>query len=279
MNEYGSSAENQPVAWLRGYPIYAAHLVVLVFVASMLLTTLLNFGHFGVLLGALIFDSGEVLRGQVWRIFTYGLVNPPSLWFAVEMFMVAWFGRELEKFFGRSAFLLLYGGLYLLAPLVLVVVGLWRPTVLTGEAAGLALFFAFAALYPNAVMLFNLLAKWVAAILFGIYTLMALSSRDLVGLISLWSGAAYAVGFVSYKQGRWSLPRWRLGSRRPSLRVLPDLKPERAAAAPLPNASMAEMDALLDKIAQSGMASLTAKERAKLEQARSALLRRESGNR
>ena len=37
---------------------------------------------------------------------------------------------------------------------------------------------------------------------------------------------------------------------------------------------MAEMDALLDKIARSGLASLTAKERARLNAARAELLRK-----
>ena len=37
---------------------------------------------------------------------------------------------------------------------------------------------------------------------------------------------------------------------------------------------MAEVDALLDKIAQSGIASLTPKERAKLDAAREGLLKR-----
>jgi len=39
---------------------------------------------------------------------------------------------------------------------------------------------------------------------------------------------------------------------------------------------MAEVDALLDKIAQSGIGSLTTKERAKLDAARAELLKRES---
>ena len=42
---------------------------------------------------------------------------------------------------------------------------------------------------------------------------------------------------------------------------------------------MAEIDALLDKIAQSGLGSLTAKERAKLEKGRERLLKKEPGRR
>jgi hypothetical protein len=40
---------------------------------------------------------------------------------------------------------------------------------------------------------------------------------------------------------------------------------------------MAEVDALLDKIAQSGIGSLTAKERAKLDAARSEMKKRSQG--
>ena len=280
MNDYGSSEDQQPVLWLRGRPVYGAHFVVLVFVISMLGTTILNFCNLGPLLGWLQFVSADVLRGQVWRIFTYGLVNPPSLWFVVEMFMIVWFGRELEKFFGRRAFFGLYGGLYLLSPLVFALIGVWRPTLLAGESGGFALFLAFATLYPNAVMIFNVLAKWAAAVLFGIYSLIAISSRDVTGLISLWTGAAFAVGFVLYKQGRWSLPRFSFWPRSPKFRMLPDRERDQQPSAESPRgSSMAEMNALLDKIARSGLSSLTAKERAKLDQARADLMKRESGRR
>jgi hypothetical protein len=42
---------------------------------------------------------------------------------------------------------------------------------------------------------------------------------------------------------------------------------------------MAEVDALLDKIARSGIRSLTAEERARLEAARADLLKRDAGRR
>ncbi|MEO5961374.1 MAG: hypothetical protein ABIR80_19875, partial [Opitutaceae bacterium] len=85
MNVYGSSEEHQPVTYLRGYPIYAAHFVVLVFVVSMLATAILMAAGAAAVLNWLAFSSADVLRGEVWRIVTYGLVNPPSLGFAVDM--------------------------------------------------------------------------------------------------------------------------------------------------------------------------------------------------
>ena len=100
---------------------------------------------------------------------------------------------------------------------------------------------------------------------------MAISSRDLVGLITLWSTIGFAYGFVRFQQGHFRLPSFRFGRRTPKLRVLPDLdrKPDTVR-----DTSMAEVDALLDKIAKSGIGSLTAKERARLDAARNDLLKK-----
>lgn len=265
--------------WLGGHAVYAAHFIVLVYVVSMLLTTACLALKVAAPFVWLPFSSEAVLRGEVWRIVTYSLVNPPSLWFVIDMFMIAWFGRELEKFFGRRIFFRLYLCLYLLSPLLFTLIGVWWPMQLSGETGSFALFIAFATLYPGVAFFFNILAKWLAFILVGIYTLMALASRDLPGLISLWVTVGFAHGFVRYEQGRFTLPSFTGWSRRPRLRVLPDLPPGKTLREQkAPSKSMAEMDALLDKIARSGMASLTPKERAKLEQSRAELLKKmESG--
>lgn len=281
MNDFRSSEEHEPVTWLNGYPLYAAHFVVLVFVVSMLATTLLPYVGGAAVLTWLPFESTRVLRGEVWRIFTYGFVNHASLWFVVDMFMLAAFGREIEKAFGRTKFFQLYAGLYLLSPLLFTLIGLRQPMYLQGEIGSFALFIAFAALYPNAVMLFNMLAKWVAVILVAIYTLMALDAHDGIRLISLLVTVTFALGFVRYQQGRITLPSFRMPSRGPTLRVLPDPKPAQGTGrssgrSPAKQESMVEIDALLDKIAHSGMASLTPKERAQLEKAREDLKRRGS---
>ncbi len=283
MRRYASdpSDDHQPLTWLNGHAIYAAHYLVVVFVASMIVTTLLMAFNVAFHWNWLPFTSHGVLRGEVWRVLTYGLVNPPSLGFVVDMFMIVWFGRELEKFFGRRIFLRFYLGLYLLTPLLFTVIGVWRPMNLMGVSGSLALFVAFATLYPNAVMLFNLLAKWVAIILVGLYTLIALSNRDLLSLISLWATTGFAYAFVRYEQGVLRLPALpRLGNpfrRKPKFRVLPDLPPagsRGAARTAAKEDSRTEVDVLLDKIASNGLSSLTAKERAKLETYRETLLKK-----
>jgi hypothetical protein len=280
MYDFPTASDAQPVMWLRGRAVYASHLLVLIFAGSMLVTTLMLFLRVGGFFAWLPFDSGAVLRGEVWRVFTYGLVNRPSLWFVVDMFMIAWFGRELERFFGRGKFLRMYLGLYFVTPLLFTAIGRWYPATFEGESGSFAIFVGFATLYPNAVLLFNLLAKWLAAILVGIYTLMALAARDVVGLISLGSTVGLAFAYVRYEQGHFTLPDLRFWRRKPRLRVLPDLKPAvRSGGAGRPDPSMHEVDALLDKIAQSGIASLTAKERARLDAARTDLLRKKETGR
>ena len=279
---YGTSEENQPVMWLRGYPIYAAHFIVVVFTASLLVTTLAQALRWGAFFDYLPFLSSAVLRGEAWRIVSYGFVNPASLWFVVDMFMIVWFGRELEKFFGRRIFLRFYVCLYLLSPIVLTGLGFWRHNELVGQTGAFALFIGFATLYPNVPLIFNVLAKWMAIILVAIFSLMRIGANDWVGLASLWITVGFAYVFVRYEQGHLTLPKFRLRRRSPKLRVLPDLRPEKTAkplaAKPAKEAAtMAEVDALLDKIAQSGMASLTAKERAKLDEARADLIKRGAG--
>lgn len=265
---YDTSDDHQPLLWLRGHPFYAAHVIVLIFVASLFATTaLLSFDARG-LLSWLPFGSEPVLRGEVWRVFTYGFYNPPSLWFVVDMFMLAWFGRELERFFGRRIFLALYVSLYLLSPLLFTVLGTWQPMYLAGESGAFALFIAFATLYPDAVMIFNILAKWFAIVLVGIYTLLHLSERNLMGLISLWATVGWAHAFVRYQQGRFALPsfsRWWRARRRTTADSAAAFRAERPSSSKAK--AMAEIDALLDKIAQSGIHSLTPQERAKLDRA------------
>lgn len=283
MSTYETSDEHRPVMWLRGYPVYAAHFIVLIYVLSAIITTALNFFKIGGLLSGLIFSSSAVLQGEVWRVVTYGFVNVPSIRFAVDMVMFVWFGREVERSVGRRSFLLFYAGIYLLTPLLLTLVGIWMPLPpLVGETGAFALFIAFATFFPNAPVLFTLLAKWVAVILVGIYTLIDLNNRDFVALLSLWATTGFAFAFVRYQQGHIELPKLSLFRRRPKLRVLPDLPTEKKASAKQKEShvsSMAEVDALLDKIAQSGIGSLTAKERAKLDAARAELLKREPGRR
>ncbi len=288
MDRYGStysdSDEHTPVMWLRGYPIYAAHFIVLVYVVSMFVTTLLT--AFGALFHFewLPFNSALVLKGQIWRIFSYGFLNVPSrdLRFVFDMIYLWWFGREVERTIGRRKFLWLFAGVYFVSPLLLTLLSPLLHGELVGEIGALAIFAAFATFFPNVPLFLNITAKWAAIILIGIYALSDLSFRSWSTLISLFATCGFAFAFVRHHQGLLELPKLNFWRPKPKLRVLPDLPAKKtAAAAPAAkteqSATMAEVDALLDKIAKSGFASLTSKERAKLESARAEMLKKNAG--
>ena len=280
MSGYGYSEEHKPVTYWRGHPIYASQFIVIAYCVLMVVVAVLG-PVVNPIFAWLGFSSTEVFRGQVWRIATYGLFNPPSLPFALDMLMLWWFGGELERTFGRRSYAWLYGGIYLLPPLVLLALSAVRPMAAAGQPGALALFIAFATHFPGAPVFFTLLAKWAALILLGIFSLAHISYRDWPGLVFLWTTCGYAHLFIRYQQGTFTLPTISHFKRQPKLHALPDLPAKTSAAAPRKSApaetTMAEVDALLDKIATSGLGSLTAKERAKLEAARDDLKKRGAG--
>lgn len=268
----------RPVMWIAGRPLYATHCIVLAYVITMIVATVIGPAATNGLAMMFEFDSRLVHHGQVWRVLTYGLVNPPTVGFVIDMLMLVWFGREVERFFGRKVFLRFYAVVYLLTPLLFTLFGFFRPLTLVGETGGLAIFIAFATLYPNALLIFNIPAKVWAIGIVAIFSLIHLYTRDFVKLPELLLTAGFAFGFVRFQQGRFTLPEVRLpslGKRRPKLRVLPDPSDESDAH----DDTTAEVDALLDKIAKHGIASLSDKERARLEKAREDLMKRESPRR
>jgi hypothetical protein len=287
MSRYGfeTPEEHGPVTWWRGHPVHAVHLLVAALVVSMLVTTALQFARADGVIALLSFSGEAVWRGEVWRVLTYGLMNPPSLGLAIELLMLVWFGREVERFLGRRDFLRLYAGLYLVRPLLFTALAPVVPASFAGGTGSFAVFIAFATLFPDAPLLFNLLARWVAWGLLALGALMALGARDGVRLLELAATSGFAFAFIRHHQGRWNWPRVpRFRRPRPAPSPAPRAAPVPVAArtgvarstgtTPPVAAPMAEVDALLDKIAQSGIHSLTAAERARLEAAREDLQRR-----
>src|SRR5438046_9545046 len=108
------------------------------------------------MLAYLQFDTAAVWSGgQVWRLFTYAFVHAPSalLWFAVEMYMVFVFGREVERFIGRRAYIVIYLILLIAPAAVLNVWVLWQRSALAGSPAlRCALVVPFATMYALGVL-------------------------------------------------------------------------------------------------------------------------------
>src|SRR5207244_703805 len=159
-----TSDDYRPVTWMGRYPVDVTTMLVGLHVAVAIITAILVAVGAGSILAYLQFDSAAVwYSGQVWRIFTYAFVHAPSslLWFAVEMYMLFVFGREVERFVGQRAYIALYLLLLLVPSLVLTVWGLGQRTGLGGSLAlHFGVYVAFDALYPADELLVRFTAEW-----------------------------------------------------------------------------------------------------------------------
>jgi len=273
-----TSDDYRPVAWMGRYPVDVTAILVITHVVAMVLGCfLIAFGAGGILTW-MAFDSAAVLhRFALHQLVTYAFVHPPSglLWFAIEMYMLFVFGREVERFLGRKAFIALYAILLLGPALLLAGWGLEQRTGLSGSAhVHLGVFVAFATIYPRAELLFRILAKWAAIVLVAAYSLQLLAYHVWWEMTALWFVVAAAFFFVESRGAgpelTW-LHNFKARLRpRPKFRVVPKPSARRVE----PDDISVSVDAILEKISKSGMSSLTENERRQLERARAQLLKK-----
>ena len=198
-----TSDDYQPVTWVGRHPVHVTTLLVAVHVFLMVVAC---FSRRSGPPASLAFSSSIAPRSwgrasladRDLRLCPCAYSGMALLWFAVEMYMLFVFGREVERFIGRRAFIVLYALL------------LWVPTLFSHHCGALdtarrwpapprlhfGIFIAFATIYPNVEMLLRIQAKWVALILVAIGTLAALANHDWASLIVLWVTIATASAFI-----------------------------------------------------------------------------------
>ncbi len=135
-----------------------------------------------VLLSYLSFDAALILRGQVWRLFTFMLYPPSSGLLAFLVFyFYYWMGSTLEQYWGTpqfSVYILIGWALTVLYGLLVYLLGGYNIRI-NAQYLYLSMFFSYAALFPNQqVLLFFVIPirmKWLALI-DALYFLMAVFS-------------------------------------------------------------------------------------------------------
>jgi membrane associated rhomboid family serine protease len=274
-----TSDDYRPVAWMGRYPVDVTTMLVGVHVVLAVIACILVAAGAGFLLNGLQFDSTEVLyRGQLWRVVTYAFVHSPSglLWFAVEMYMLFVFGREVERFLGQRAYIFLYAILLVAPALVLTIWGFWQPAGLAGSPAlHFGVFVAFATIYPRVELFLRIMAKWVALILAAIYTLQLLAYHAWADLAVVWTSIGAAFLFVELR-GAGPEMVWLENFKarmqpKPKFHIVQKSSTRRVADS---EDVYASIDPILDKIAKSGIGSLTESERQALDRARNRLLKK-----
>lgn len=269
---------DRPVTWVGSFPVYVSTILAAVHALAMIGTAIALAAGAEGLLQALTFSSSTFLpQLNLWQGGTYAFVHTPPYWFfLLELYLLVVFGREVEKFLGRNAFIQLYAGLLLLTPLALTALGmLGIPSVYAGSGAlHFGIFVAFAAIYPRAEIFFGIQARWIAAALLGINAVQYLALSQFISLGVLFLECAAAVVFVEFARGTLSFPRW---PARPKFHVVRAPTPPKKAVGRTLEAVVThdDIDPILEKISRSGIGSLTERERTLLEKARAELIAKE----
>jgi Rhomboid family len=270
------------------------------------------------------FEPELVARGEVWRLATWPIPNPPSIFTVFALYLFYMFGTQIEQILGRIGFMR-YLAVCVLVPsvvfsLVYLVVRTIGGSAFTGPTRFLigpslvggirlleiALLAIVALEFPQTRFFFGIPARIIALVIIGIDFLQFLGDR-------LWGPLLFEITVIgvavlvmkSFGLGRelpsWiptvTLPSFVTGSTDTSAAVGRKPKPKKAragksggkvvagpwgeqgTATAAPSAGAASprnllnrndreaVDRLLDKIAASGMASLTAEEKLQLEEA------------
>jgi membrane associated rhomboid family serine protease len=275
-----TSDDYRPVAWMGRYPVDVTTMLVgLHVVCAVLACILIAIPGLGGTLNYFVFDSARIWNGmQVWRLGSYAFVHYPSslLWFAIEMYMLFVFGREVERFIGRRAYIGLYLILLVTPAALLTVWGLWQRSALAGSPAlHFGVFVAFATIYPRAELFLRIMTKWVVLILAAVYTLQLLAYHAWSDLMVVWASIGAAFLFIEMHGAGPELLWWdALKTRfapRPKFHVVPKMHSSRSAET---DDVYTSIDPILDKISKSGIGSLTASERRQLDRERERLLKK-----
>ena len=208
---------------------------------------------------------------------------PPSglLWFAVEMYMLFMFGREVERFIGRRAYIVLYLLLLVSACRAFDDAGAFGPvrTLPVHRQSFISrIFVAFATIYPRVELLMRIHAKWVAlySSAIGTLQLLAVSSTG-DDLVVLWTSIGVAFLFVELNGAGpelawWNAVKARFASK-PKYHVLPKPRARTGGSRSESEDVYTSIDPILDKISKFGIGSLTASERRQLDRERERLLK------
>jgi membrane associated rhomboid family serine protease len=277
-----SSADYRPLFWMGGRPVSVTLFLIIVHTVAMLAYALAKTsGHLGWLTPLELSSSDILNHGRVWQLVTYPFVAEPSIGFVIEMFMLYWFGPDVEQFVGRNYFIGLYTTLIVIPGLFLTGWGYFFGTVhYFGVSSVLfGLFVAFVAIYPHVEMfLLRITAFWFAAILIGIYTVIYIANGRTLDLAMIWLstgiaallirslGVATGFGFIE-RIREWFENRYaERAARKQNLRVMKEQE------------KVKSIDLILDKISKHGMGSLTPSEKYLLEQASADLIKRDKNH-
>lgn len=260
-----SYRDNQPLTQIGRLPVYGTTIVVAAIAVGVLISALAGYG---VAAAILAFEPNSFWRhGQVWRALSYLMVEQIDFFTIFNLLFIYGFGRDCEQEMGRRRYFA-FLGLLVVTPLLLATL-LWLVGfdggVIGSTHLAIGLVIAFATIYPDVEWLASIPMKFVAIGCMFLAAVGHLSVGDEIGLGCTLATCAVSWAYIrAMRAGIFDGIPWPGFS-------LQKFKARRSAARE--GDTREEMDRLLDKISKSGLASLTSKERFRLEAARDELMK------
>jgi len=274
--------DNQPLRYFKGYPIYLTGYLTLAMAIGIVIVVFLESA--GVSSELLVFNSRLFLRGWVWQPFTYIFVNQISFFTPLGLFCFYSWGVQVEQFLGRRRFLAVCA--ILVGVPVAYCLGLHAFRHPAGAQSNYFLIcgilIAYATIYPDMEYIGWVPLKWFAFACVFCGSLMYFPNHAWLELVMLWLDCFAGYACIQYARGNFTLPKFKMPSLRstPKFRVVPKTETRRGfmnvelPVVPEESEEVNSINPLLDKIAKSGLDSLTPAERRKLDQARENLLKK-----
>ena len=272
-------------------------------------TWLVVLNAFYYLIDVLVFDNAHfgmvsreaLFQGHIYLLVTYMFVHGSILHLAFNMILLFFAGKGLLQLIGKRNFLMVYFGGGILGAVVQLA---FFPNNLLGASAGaIAILIALASILPKQevylmimfILPVRMKLRTIAILVVGIDLVRLIGATTLgwtsdIGHLAHLGGAFFGWAFViwmlprfqSREQGYQQQERWqnRFGTRQVvDAEVIEDRRTRRARKKrekeKKEQAFVSEdVDAILDKISEHGMQSLTPKERKLLEKSSEKLSRR-----
>ena len=208
--------------WCAMHPSFGVPNLMLYIVGGTVIVYLLTMFSSSAATAFLWLDAYKVLRGEIWRIFTFVFVptsnNPFFL--LISLYFYYFIGSTLERNWGTGRFTIYYFSGVLLTVLAAIMgqLLLGGGTVFGGTSyVNMSMFFAFAMLYPEMqVLLFYIIpikVKWLAyadAALFAFGVVTSLLAGNIVqAMMPIMALLNFFVFFSPYFHQRMEQERYR----------------------------------------------------------------------
>jgi hypothetical protein len=238
-------------------------------------------GQFGAIT-ELYYVAPWVRDGEVWRLFTWPIANPPDrIWVLLTLAFFWFMGHRVEDNIGRKRFTIM---VVLMTVIPTIAVSLFDFTAKTGQAYGLGILaIAMLVIYafdsPNAVWFFNV-PLWVVASIFVLLDVLQYLGTGFLGGLLVELGAIIVGSVVARQFGMLDdvefIPRFVKGGNTGRAKAKSVGRGRSSgstvvagpwAGTPAHSAAdQLELDTLLDKISANGIDSLSRTEKSRLNE-------------